>query len=124
MPPADHVYDYETGRWSMCTTRSHGHPTYPGLWNVNQVNLAILTPPPNRRICVNGVYWATDANAGTAALDFLVSAIPVFRAYPSNLQSSGEVGLHLEGGLGEALTFNSTTGAKEFFLLVNYRIVD
>lgn len=124
MPAADHVYDYETGRWSMCITRSHGHPTYSDLWNANQVNLAIITPAANRRICVNGVYWATESNLGAASLDFLVSALPVFRAYPTQFSSSGEVGLHLEGGLGEPLTFNSTTGANEFFLLVNYRIVD
>jgi len=124
MPAADHVYDYETGRWSMCSTRALGHPTYANEFFVNQVNLAVVTPPANRRVCVNGVYWATAANVGTAALDFLVSVIPVFRAYTPRIQVSGQVGLNLAGALGEPLTFNSTTGANAFHLLINYRIMD
>ncbi len=120
---ASSVYDHETGRWSLCTTRSHGHPTFTDEYLANQVNLAIITPPAGFQICVNGVYWATAANAGTAALDFLVSGRIVFRAYPSRFQSGGEVGLHIHGAVNEALTFNSTTGANAFFLAVNYRIV-
>jgi len=118
------VYDHETGRWSMCTTRALGHPTYANEFNVNQVNLAVIAPPPNRRVCVNGVYWATAANVGTARLDFLVSIIPVFRAYTPRVQVSGQVGLNLSGALGEVLTFNSTTGGNLFHLLINYRIID
>lgn len=124
MTAADHVYDHETGRWSTCVTRSHGHPTNTNEFNANQVNLAIITPAANRRVCVSGVYWATAANAGVAALDFLVSVIPVFRAYPARFQHGGTTSFHVEGALGEALTFNSTTGANAFFLAVNYRIVD
>lgn len=121
---ADSVYDDETGRTSLCVTRSHGHPSYSNEWNANQVNLAIITPAANRRVCVSGVYWATAANAGIAALDFLVSVTPVFRAYPARFQHSGTTSFHIEGALGEPLTFNSTTGANAFFLIVNYRIVD
>ena len=124
MVAADHVYDYETGMWSMLVSRSHGHPTFTDEYNANQVNLAIITPPAGRRICVNGVFWATAANAGTAALDFMGSGIIVWRAYPSRFTAGGEVGLHLEGAVGEALTFNSTTGANALFIAVNYRIVD
>jgi len=121
---ANSVYDHETGRWSMCVTRSHGHPTFTDEWFVNQVGLAILTPPAGRRLCVNGVFWATAANVGTAALDFVGSGIIVWRAYPTRQFSGGELGVHLGGAVDEALTFNSTTGANAFFLAVNYRIVD
>ena len=123
MPAADCVYDYETGRWATLVSRSHGHPTFTDEYNANQVNLAILTPPAGFQICVNGVYWATAANVGTAALDFLGSGTIVWRAYPSRFTAGGEVGLHLHGAVNEALTFNSTTGANAFFLAVNYRIV-
>lgn len=118
------VFDYVTGRWSQCVSRSHGHPTYTAEWNANQVNLAIITPAANRRVCVAGVFWATAANVGMASLDFLVSVIPVFRAYPTRQQNGGTTSFHIEGALGEPLTFNSTTGANAFFLVVNYRIVD
>lgn len=124
MSGADHVYDYETERWSECVTRSHGHPSISNEWNANQVNLAVITPAANRRVCVSGVYWATAANAGVASLDFLVSVIPVFRAYPARFQHGGTTSFHIEGALGEPLTFNSTTGPNAFFLVVNYRIVD
>jgi len=124
MAEASAIYDHETGRASLCTTRALGHPTYAHEFFANQVNLAIITPAANRRVCVNGVYWATAANVGTAALDFLVSIIPVFRAYTPRVQVSGQVGLNLSGALGEALTFNSTTGGNAFHLLVNYRILD
>lgn len=124
MSAADHVYDHETGRWSMCVSRSHGHPTFTDEYFANQVNLAIITPPAGRRVCVNGVFWHTAANIGTAALDFIGSGIIVWRAYPSIFSHGGEVGIHLHGAVGEALTFNTTTGANAFFLVVNYRIVD
>lgn len=124
MPAADHVYDHETGRWSMCVTRSHGHPTFTNEYLVNQVNLAILTPPAGLGICVNGVFWATEGNVGAAALDFVVSGTIVWRAYPTRFSTGGELGLHIEGAIDEALTFNSTTGANAFFLAVNYRIVN
>lgn len=123
MSAADHVYDYETGRWSMCVTRSHGHPTFTDEYFANQVNLNVITPPAGFRVCVSGVYWATASNAGTAALDFLVSGIIVFRAFPTRFQAGGEVGIHIHGGINEPLTFNSTTGPNAFFLAVNYRIV-
>jgi hypothetical protein len=121
---ASSVYDHETGRWAICVTRSHGHPTFTDEYFANQVNLAVITPPAGRRVCVSGVYWATAANAGIAALDFAVSGTVVFRAYPTRFQAGGEVGIHLHGGVGETLTFNSTTGGNAFFLAVNYRIVD
>jgi hypothetical protein len=124
MPAADHIYDHVTGRWSLCTTRALGHPTFAHEFNANQVNLAVITPAANRRVCVNGIYWATEANVGTASLDFLVSVIPVFRAYTPRVQVSGQVGLNISGALGEQLTFNSTTGANAFHLLINYRIMD
>ena len=108
----------------MCVTRSHGHASFTDEYFANQVNLAVLTPPANRMICVSGVCWMTAANAGSASLDFLVSGIIVFRAYPTRAYHGGTTGMHIHGGLGEALTFNSTTGGNAFFLLVNYRIVD
>lgn len=123
MPAADCVHDYETGRWAMLVSRSHGHPTFTDEYFVNQVNLAVITPPADHRVCVNGVYWATESNVGAAALDFVGSGIIVFRAYPTRFQAGGEVGMHLHGAVNEALTFNSTTGANAFFLAINYRIV-
>lgn len=121
---ANEVYDYETGHKSICVTRSHGHASFTDEWFANKVNLAVLTPPANRRLCISGVYWMTAANAGAAALDLLVSGTIVFRAYPTRAYHGGTTGMHIHGGLGEALTFNSTTGGNAFFLLVNYRIID
>lgn len=124
MPAGTLVYDHATGRWSACVTRSHGHPTFTNEYFANQVNLAVITPPAGLRVCVSGVFWATAANAGTAGLDFLVSGIIVWRAYPSRFQAGGEVGIHIHGAVNEVLTFNSTTGPNAFFLAINYRFVD
>jgi len=124
MPADDQVFDHETGRWSTCVTRSHGHATFPAEYNVNQVNLAIITPPAGRRVSVCGVWTATVANAGVVSLDFAVSVIPIWRLYASRFQNAGGTGVHLEGAAGEALTLNTTTGPNAVFLLVNYRIVD
>lgn len=124
MEPANVIYDYETGLKSICTTRALGHQTYAQEFNANQVNLVVITPLAGRRVCVNGVYWATEANVGAASLDFLVSVIPVFRAYTPRVHVSSQVGLNLSGAIDEPLTFNSTTGANLFHLLINYRIID
>jgi hypothetical protein len=121
---ANEVYDYETGRKSICVTRSHGHSTFTNEYHGNQLGLAIITPPPGRGVCVNGVSWATAANAGAAALDFPVSGIIVWRGYTNRQYAGGEVGLHIEGAINEALTFTSNVGASSFFLAVNYRITD
>ena len=123
MREADVVCDYATNKVALLVSRSHGHPTFTDEYFVNQVNLAVITPPAGHRVCVNGIYWATAGNIGAAALDFVGSVIIVFRAYPSQFTAGGEVGLHLHGAVDEALTFNSTTGANAFFLAINYRIV-
>lgn len=124
MSAADHVHDYETGRWSECVTRSHGHPSYINEFNANQVNLAIITPPAGRRVCVGGVMSAAAGNIGQISLDFAVSVQPVWRHYVSAFRSVSQNDFHVEGGAGEALTLNTTTGANLIFLIVNYRIVD
>lgn len=118
------VHDYATGSKSIYVTRSAGHPTFTDEYNANQVNLVVITPPLGLRVSVSGVYWATAANVGTAALDFLASGTIVFRAYPTRFQAGGEVGVHLQGAVDEVLTFNSTTGANAFFIAINYRLTD
>jgi hypothetical protein len=124
MSAADHIYDYETGRWSTCVTRSHGHPSYINEFNANQVNLAVITPPAGRRVCVGGVMSAADTNLGQISLDFAVSVQPVWRHYVANFRAISQNDFHMDGGIDEVLTLNTTTGANLVFLIVNYRIVD
>ncbi len=124
MPAADHVQDHETGRWAMLVSRSHGHPSYINEFNANQVNLAIITPPADRRVCVAGVLSVADTNAGQISLDFAVSVQPVWRHYVANFRAIEQNDFHMDGALGEALTLNTTTGANLIFLIVNYRITD
>ena len=121
---ANSVYDHETGRWSLCVTRSHGHATFTEEYNAAQAALAILTPPAGRRICVNGVQWATDGNAGVVSLDFVASALVVFRGYAARFQTSRGMDMHIEGAVLEPLSLTTTTGVALVFLSVNYRFVD
>lgn len=124
MSLANEVYDYETGRKSICVTRSHGHPSHIAEYNANQVNLPIITPPANRRVCVGGVMSAADTNLGQISLDFAVSVQPVWRHYVARFSAVSQNDFHVHGAIGEALTLNTTTGANLVFLVVNYRIVD
>lgn len=124
MGAADCVQDHETGRWSVFVSRSHGHPSYVNEFNANQVNLAIITPPAGRRVCVAGVLSAADTNIGQISLDFAVSVQPVWRHYVANFRAIEQNDFHIDGAIGEALTLNTTTGANLVFLIVNYRITD
>lgn len=121
---ANSVYDHVTGLWSLCVTRSHGHATFTEEYNAAQAALAILTPPAGRRICVNGVQWATDGNAGVVSLDFVASALVVFRGYAARFQTSRGMDMHIEGAVLEPLSLTTTTGVALVFLSVNYRFVD
>lgn len=124
MPAADHVYDHETDRWSMCVTRAYGHPSYVNEFNANQVNLAIITPPARQRVCVGGVMSAADTNLGQISIDFMASAQIVWRHYVTNFRMISQNDFHVDGNIGEALTLNTTTGANLVFLIVNYRFTD
>ena len=124
MAAADHVHDYETDRWAMLVSRSHGHSSYTNEFNANQVNLPIITPPAGRRVCVGGVMSSADTNSGQISLDFLVSAQIVWRHYVAQFRSTSQNDFHVDGNIGEALTLNTTTGANLVFLIVNYRIID
>lgn len=124
MSGASAVYDHETRQTSLLVSRSHGHPSYINEFNANQVNLAIITPPAGRRVCVGGVMSSAAGNIGQISLDFAVSVQPMWRHYVSAFRSVSQNDFHVEGGAGEALTLNTTTGANLIFLIVNYRIVD
>ena len=121
---ASSVLDRSTGRVSLLVSRSHGHETFTAEYVANHPAAAIITPPATQRVCVCGIFCATDANLGTVALDFAASAIPVWRMYASRFQTIGGTGLHIEGAAGEVLTLTTTTGANAVFLAVNYRFVD
>lgn len=121
---ADSVYDHSTGHWSVCVTRSHGHATLTAEYNAAQAALVLITPPPGRRVCVAGVQWATDGNAGVLSLDFVASAIIVFRGYAARFQTSKGMDMHIEGAVDEVLSLTTTTGVALVFLMVNYRFVD
>jgi len=116
--------DRSTGRVSLLVSRSHGHETFTAVYAVNHPAAAIITPPGGQRVCVCGVFCATEANLNEVALDFLVSVIPVWRMYVSRFQSAGGTGLHIEGAAGEPLSLTTNTGVNDVFLLVNYRFVD
>ena len=124
MGDASIVYDHGTGQASLCVTRSHGHSTLTHVFHAAVGPVAVLTPPAGRRICVNGVQWATDGNAGIFALDFIASGITVFRGYAARFQTSKGMDMHIEGDVSEPLSITTTTGAASVFMLVNYRIVD
>lgn len=124
MVAADYIHDYETDRWSMLVSRSHGHPSYINEFNANQVNLAIITPPAGRRVCVGGVMSSADTNVGQISLDFATSGQIVWRHYVAQFRSTSQNDFHVDGDIGEALTLNTTTGANLVFLIVNYRIID
>ena len=124
MSLAQEVYDYETRRKSLLVSRSHGHPSYINEFGANQVNLAIITPPAGRRVCVGGVMSSAAGNIGQISIDFLVSGQIVWRHYVSAFRAVEQNDFHIEGAIGEALTLNTTTGANLIFLIVNYRIID
>ena len=124
MVEASAVYDHVTGKASLLVSRSHGHPSYINEFNANQTNLAIITPPAERRVCVGGVMSSADTNTGQISLDFLTSAQIVWRHYVAQFRSTSQNDFHVDGDIGEALTLNTTTGANLVFLIVDYRIID
>jgi len=124
MAEASAIYDHELGQASLCVTRAHGHPTFTEEYVAAFGPAAIITPPAGLRICICGVFVATDAVAGTISLDLLVSGRVVWRHYASRFGAASGTGIHLDGAVLEPLTLTIPVGTVPTFIAVNYRIID
>jgi hypothetical protein len=118
------IYDYKSGKTSLIVSRAAGKITFTEEYGSNQANQAIITPASGKKICVGGVLTAIDADAGDISLDFLTSGKKVWRHYGAKFKTQCGKDIHIDGAVDESLTLNSTQGANDIFLLVNYREVD
>lgn len=119
----DTVYDTKTGLVSLLVSRGHGKNTFTEEYTANQTNLAIITPGSGKKVDVVGVLAVTDSETGAISLDFVPSGKKIMRLYASKFSSVVNDDMHTEGYPGEVVTLNTTTGANNVFILVNYRIL-
>lgn len=119
----DTVYDTKTGLVSLLVSRGHGKTTFTEEYTDNQTNLTIITPASGKKIDIVGVLIVTDATTGDVLLDFATSGKKVMRLYASAFARVVSFDMHIEGAVDEVLTLNTTTGANNVFVLVNYREV-
>ena len=118
------IYDFKTDKTSLIVSRAAGKNTFTEEYGSNQANQAIITPASGKKVCVGGVLTAIDADSGDISLDFLTSGKKVWRHYGAKFKTQGGKDIHIDGAVDEPLTLNSTQGAHNIFLLVNYREVD
>lgn len=124
LEPKHSIYDYLTKKRSLLVSRGHGKSTFTAEYTANQTNLAIITPMTGKKLAVVGVLIATDSITGDVNLDFLTSGKKVMPLYASTFSRTINDDIHIEGAVDEVLTLNSTTGASNVFIMVNYRVVD
>ena len=83
----------------------------------------IITPPTGKKISVKIINASTESSGGVYNLDFLTSAIKVWRYYPGANSSiwQGAV-MHIEGAVDEELKFSATGvgNTRKMFLQVGY----
>ena len=118
------IYDYKTGETSIITSRAAGKTTFTEEYGSNQTNEAIITPAAGRKLCIAGIHTSMDADAGDISLDFVTSNKKVWRHYGAKFKTSPSKDLHIDGRVDESLTLNSTQGANNIFVMVNYREID
>lgn len=118
------IYDYKTGELSLIVSRAAGKTTFTEEYGSNQTNEAIITPSAGKKLCIAGVHTSMDADAGDILLDFATSNQKVWRHYGAKFKTSPSKDIHIDGDIDEALTLNSTQGANNMFVMVNYREVD
>lgn len=117
----DSVYDSKTGLTSLLVSRAHGKTTFPEEYTAAQTNTVIITPAAGKRLDIVGVLIHTDATTGVVSLDFATSGIKVMRLYASAFSRAISDDMHIAGAVDEVLTLNTTTGANNVFIHVNYR---
>ena len=118
------IYDYKTGETSLVVSRAAGKTTFAEEYGSNQTNEEIITPASGRKICIAGVHTSMDADGGDISLDFATSNQKVWRHYGAKFKTSPSKDIHIEGNVDESLTLNSTQGANNIFVMVNYREID
>lgn len=123
LEPKHSIYDHLTKKRSLLVSRGHGKSTFTAEYTANQTNLAILTPASGKKLAVVGVLIATDSITGDVNLDFITSGKKVMPLYASAFARTINDDVHIEGAVDEVLTLNSTTGANNVFIMVNYREV-
>lgn len=119
----DTVYDTKTGLVSLLVSRGHGKTTFTEEYTAAQTDLTIITPASGKKIDVVGVLAVTDSETGAISLDFATSGKKIMRLYASKFSSVVNDDMHIEGAVDEVVTLNTTTGASNVFVLVNYREV-
>lgn len=117
----DAAYDSKTGRTGITVSRGHGKTTYAVELTANHAAAAEITPSTGKKLVIVSVYCTTDAASGEVKLDFATSGIPVFRLYATKINASNSGEMHIEGAADEALTLETTTGAQDVHLIINYR---
>jgi len=118
------IYDYKTGELSLIVSRAAGKTTFTEEYGANQTDEDIITPASGKKICVAGIHTSMDADAGNISLDFATSNQKVWRHYGAKFKTSPSKDIHIHGDVDEPLTLNSTQGANNIFVMVNYREVD
>ena len=116
-------YDEGTGLASLAISRGAGKNTFSQVYTANQTNIVIINPGTLQKVCVASVYCSGDGAAGIVSLDFATSSIKVFRHYMEKTDHSFASDMHIEGAANENLTLNTTTGATNVLIVVNYRLV-
>jgi hypothetical protein len=120
----DTIYDFKTDKTALIVSRAAGKTTFTEEYGSNQTNLVMITPSSGKKICIGGVLTSMDADSGDILLDFLTSGKKVWRHYGAKFKTQCGKDIHIDGAVDESLTLNSTQGAHNIFLLVNYREVD
>ena len=118
------IYDYKTDELSLIVTRAAGKNTFAEEYGSNQTNEDIITPSSGKKLCIAGIHTSMDADSGDILLDFAASGKKVWRHYGAKFKTSPSKDVHIDGGVDEALTLNSTQGAHNIFVMVNYREID
>lgn len=121
LEPQHSVYDYLTKKRSLLVSRGHGKTTFTDEYTTGQTDLAIITPASGRKLDIVGVLIATDSITADISLDFATSLIKVMRLYGSAFTRIINDDMHIVGKVDEALTFNSTVGNYNVFIMINYR---
>jgi len=118
------IYDYKSGRTCLIVSRAAGKTTFTEVYASNQTDEDIITPAAGKRLCIAGVHTSIDADTGNVLLDFATSNKIVWRQYGAKFKTVPSEDMHIDGGVDEPLTLNSTQGNNDLFVLVKYREVD
>lgn len=95
---------------------------FAGEWTANQTDLVIVTPEIGKCIVVDGVYMATNSNAGQVIVK---AGNEVFAKLYASVQNRAViVPIQVIGEEGCSISVTTTTGDSSAFVLVTYRETD